>query len=227
MLQRLLYAVAEVIVGKNGQAIVDLLKDKKDVNEFKIADKLKMTINQARNILYKLYAQDIVSFIRKKDKGKGWYIYYWTLNSLKTVELFMKIKEKEMHDQQALLKSKENKRFYQCKGCAVEMTEETALHHDFSCPECGNLLELSDNSDKIKEIVKRISKIEQEMKTAEHELVFLREEVEKKKRRVAKKEAKKKAKEKASKKKAKKAEKKKEERLKKNPKKKKALKRKK
>lgn len=180
MRDKILYEVAEVIVGKSGYDIVELLKDKRDVNEFKIAEKLEMTINQARNILYKLYAQDIVSFIRKKDKGKGWYIYYWTLNILKSLELFLKIKQREMNEQKALLRSRENKRFYHCKGCEMELTEETALNHDFLCPECGSLLEVSDNSEKVAETTKRIKKIEYEIDVIQQEVSKLRKEEEKK-----------------------------------------------
>ena len=50
--------------------IVDLLYGKANVNEFLIAKKLNVTINQARNILYKLGDEGLVSFIRKKDKKK-------------------------------------------------------------------------------------------------------------------------------------------------------------
>jgi transcription initiation factor TFIIE subunit alpha len=158
MLDKLLYELIETIIGKNGRAIVDILKNKSDVNEFKIADKLKITINQLRNLLYKLDAQDVVSFIRKKDKQKGWYIYYWSLNVRKALELLAKLKEKEIHQLNSVLKSHENKRFYFCKLCDIELTEETALNHDFLCPECGSLLQLQDNKDKILDIKKKIAK---------------------------------------------------------------------
>lgn len=206
MRDKLLYEVVEAIAAKSGREIVELLKDKRDVNEFKIAAKLKLTINQARNILYKLYAQDIVSFIRKKDKSKGWYIYYWTLNILKSLELLVKMKQKELHEQQNLLKSKENKSFYHCKQCSVELTEETALNHDFLCPECGSLLEASDNRDKVIEITKRINKIENEIAIIQQETQKIKGELEKKyiKRDIAerKKNSEKRAKKKESQKKS-------------------------
>lgn len=177
MRDKILYEMAEAIVGKtNGQPIIDLLKDKKDVNEFKIADKLKMTINQARNILYKLYAHDVISFIRKKDKVKGWYIYYWTLNVIKSLEFLSRLKQKEMHEEQNILKSKENKRFYHCTGCSIELTEETALNHDFLCPECGSLLTASDNREKIIETTSKIKKIQNEISVIETELAKLKSE---------------------------------------------------
>lgn len=158
MLDNLLYDLAERILGKNGRAIVDILKKKRDVNEFKIAEKLKMTVNQVRNLLYKLDAQDIVTFIRKKDKRKGWYIYYWSLDIVKSLKLLAKIKEREIQQLNYALKSHENKRFFLCKQCDIELTEENALVHDFICPECGTLLQLKDNKEKILEIKKNMAK---------------------------------------------------------------------
>ena len=96
----LLNEVIKKIAGKNTEAIVPILIAKKNVNEFKIADKLKLTINQARNILYKLHAHDVVSFTRKKDKRKGWYIYFWTLDEVKALEALKKIKEQESPKEQ-------------------------------------------------------------------------------------------------------------------------------
>ena len=80
MQTKFLKSVVESLVNKQAVPIVDLLMEKKDLNEFLIAKKLGLTINQTRNILYKLSDYGLVSFIRKKDKRKGWYIYFWTLN---------------------------------------------------------------------------------------------------------------------------------------------------
>lgn len=188
MLDKLLYEVVERIIGKNDNNIVDILKNKKDVNEFHIATKLKLTINQIRNLLYKLYAQDIVSFIRKKDKQKGWYIYYWSLNSKKALELLARIKEKELLQLSYLLKSRENKNFYICKGCRVDLTEETALNHNFTCPECGNLLKLSEDRKKVENINKEIEKIKKLLEITYNEINELRRKEEKIKSRKERRE---------------------------------------
>ena len=80
---KLLHDLVEELAGVNTGRIVSILFGKKDVNEFLIAKKMELTINQVRNILYRLSADGLVSFIRKKDKRKGWYIYYWTLKTEK------------------------------------------------------------------------------------------------------------------------------------------------
>src|SRR3989344_5879391 len=81
----LLKEIVSSVAGEKAKAVVDLLHQKKNVNEFLVAKKLKLTINQTRNILYKLADEGLVSFIRKKDTKKGgWDTYFWTLNSGKS-----------------------------------------------------------------------------------------------------------------------------------------------
>nr|MBC8444041.1 hypothetical protein [Candidatus Woesearchaeota archaeon] len=74
------YVVGEV-AGENALSIVNYLKNKKNISEFKIAEVLEKDIKEVRVLLYKLVNFNLVSSIRKKDKKKGWYIYYWTLNT--------------------------------------------------------------------------------------------------------------------------------------------------
>ena len=62
--------LVEEIAGKDVVELVELIKGKEHVSEFKIAEKLDLTVNQVRNMLYRLYSHNLVSFIRKKDKNK-------------------------------------------------------------------------------------------------------------------------------------------------------------
>ena len=194
---KLLQNLVEELAGVDTGRIVDILFNKKDVNEFLIAKKMELTINQVRNILYKLSADGLVTFIRKKDKRKGWYIYYWTL---KTEKCLVKLEQsliKKITDLKALLQSRETKRFYICKTCDIEVSEETALEHGFSCEECADVYELQDNSQSIRETKAQIIRRERELKLIGEELKEVREKEAKKKARRDKKEEKEKAKEKA------------------------------
>jgi transcription factor E len=170
--------------------IVEILFGKKDVNEFLIAKKMDLTINQVRNILYKLSAEGLVTFIRKKDKRKGWYIYYWTL---KTEKCLVKLEQsliKKIEELNSVLKSRETKRFYVCKPCGIEVTEEKALDNGFSCEECAEVYELSDNSSSIRDTKAKTTKVEKDLKLIQGELVEIREKESKKRVRVENKEAK-------------------------------------
>jgi len=194
---KLLHDLVEEMAGENTGRIVDILFGKKDVNEFLIAKKMELTINQVRNILYKLSADGLVSFIRKKDKRKGWYIYYWTL---KTEKCLVKLEGSLMNKIETLnniLGSRETKRFYVCKPCGIEVGEEKALEHGFSCEECAEVYELSDNSGPIRDTKAKITRTEKELKLIRGELITIREKESKKRARAEKKLAKEEAERKA------------------------------
>jgi len=189
----LLKNVVEDIAGKPAREIVDLLYGKKDVNEFLIAKKLKLTINQTRNILYKLSDAGLVSFTRKKDKRKGWYIYFWTLSTLKSLILLEKNLSEEIRLSENQLKNRKTKRFYYCEICHVEVREETALLNNFTCPECGQVYVLSTQDKIIKELENKISKLSKIIETIRVERKVIEEKIEKRRSRREKAEAKKKA----------------------------------
>ena len=157
--ERLIALLKELVMrlaGKGAENIIDVLFKKKNVNEFKIAEKLDITINQARNIIYKLSDAGIISSIKKKDKKKGWYTYFWTLEIYKALLVLEKIRRQEITTLQKILKNRETRTFYFCQADNIEMSEETALHHNFSCPECGQLLQPAPKEKRLKEINSRI-----------------------------------------------------------------------
>ncbi len=178
---KFLKSIVENLTNKQSVPIVDLLVGKKDVNEFLIAKKLELTINQTRNILYKLSDYGLVSFIRKKDKRKGWYIYFWTLNIAKSLTLLEQKLKEELSQLLSQLKSRKEKRYYTCNTCNIEVTEEVALLNDFTCSECEEVYELSDNQEVIKKLEKEISKLKRDLKVVSEERSKEDEKVEKKK----------------------------------------------
>ena len=184
---KLLHDLVEELAGVGRGRIVEILFGKKDVNEFLIAKKMELTINQVRNILYKLSADGLVSFIRKKDKRRGWYIYYWTI---KTEKCLIKLEQSligKIENLNDILNNRNTKRFYICKPCLIEVTEEKALEHGFSCEECAEVYELSDNSAPIREAKTRIIRTERNLKLINDELKIIREKESKRRARANKK----------------------------------------
>jgi transcription factor E len=160
------------VVGKAMEGISDLLLSKRHVNEFIISKKMGITINQVRNLLYKLSDKGLVSSIRKKDKKKGWYTYFWRIEVLKTLLYLREIfqKRKNLIDEQ--ISGRKSKQYYSCERCKVEFDEATALLQDFTCNECGGIFSLEDNSALIKELTKNSEK-------ANKKLLEIDEEIEK------------------------------------------------
>lgn len=197
----LLKNLVEEMAGSGTGVIVEILFEKENVNEFLIAKKMDLTINQVRNILYKLSAEGLVSFTRKKDKKKGWYIYFWTLSKEKCLRKLEDDLIKKIDELRQTLSDRETKRYYICRGCNIEVGEEKALESEFSCDECAEVYELVDNTNAIRDTKGKITKKENELKDIRENLEMEMERLRKKrsrktavtKKKVVKKVAKKKA----------------------------------
>jgi len=190
MLKKFLEEIMVLVVGKQAEPVVSLLDGKKYVNEFIIAKKLNLTINQTRNILYKISDHGLVSFIRKKDKRKGWYTYFWKIEIMKCLEFLKTNLTKKMDQIHHQIKSRETKEFYVCERCHIEFNEENALIYNFTCPECGNILSRKDNTSVIREYNRELDKLKKELKLVDEELNKEKEKLEKSRVREAKKEEK-------------------------------------
>ena len=187
MLKDFLRDVISLVVGKQSEEIADLLYSNKHVNEFLIAKKLGITINQARSLLYKISDQGLVSSIRKKDKKKGWYTYFWKIEVVKSLEFFKDSLLSKIDQINHQIKSREVKQFYFCQNCNIEYTEESALLNDFTCPECGNVFSVKDNSLVLKELRKNLARLSRELNLVEEELKKEKEKVNKEKAKIFKK----------------------------------------
>lgn len=191
MLKKFLKDVITISVGKQAENVIDFMDNKKYVNEFSIAKKLDITINQMRNILYRLSDYGLVSSIRKKDKRKGWYTYFWKIEFIKSLEFLKENVEKKITEMTNQIESRESRTFYICERCNIEFNEESALVLDFTCRECGGIFVIKDNSKLLKELKKSLNKQKNELSLIEEEIEKEREILEKRKLREINKEKKK------------------------------------
>ena len=192
MLNKFIKDAMSLVAGKPAEDITDLLDTPKYVNEFIIAKKLNLTVNQIRNILYKASDYGLVSSTRKKDKRKGWYTYFWKIEPIKCLEFLRNEYLKRLEQLEHQAKSRETKRFYFCDRCNIELNEENALIHNFTCNECGSIFTLKDNTKAIKEMRKIFDKLKKDLIFIEEEIRKENEKNQKKKSRERKKDEKKK-----------------------------------
>jgi transcription initiation factor TFIIE subunit alpha len=106
----------------------------------------------------------LVSFIRRKDKKKGWYIYYWTFNPKRVKGIAFGLKRKRLEKLRERLNRENSGQFYICQEKCIRLDFEQASNFEFKCPECGRLLNLDNNSEKIEQIQKEIKMLEKELK---------------------------------------------------------------
>ena len=154
-------AVKEVI-GEDSIRIIDFLKDKKNVSDFKIAEKVDRDIHEVRNILYRLYNHNLVSYYRKKDRQKGWYISYWTFNKKRVKEMIDKTSKEKLAKYSVRLKEEEANfgNFYLCPNACVRVGFEKAVDLEYRCPECGNILNHQDNTKTIDFLKTKIKELQ-------------------------------------------------------------------
>lgn len=154
--------VVATVAGEDVLPLVRALKNKKNVSEFKLAEALKLEINVVRNMLYRLQQANLVSFTRKKDKIKGWYIYYWTFKPKRIKYLLEDLKKKKLEGLKEKLERERVTHYFKCNNTCMRLGFEQAIDFEFKCPECGELMDQEDNSECIREIEEMIKRLETE-----------------------------------------------------------------
>jgi len=160
----LLDDVVSEVAGEEVVRLAQVLKKNKNVSEFKLTTLLKQDINLTRNMLYKLYELNLVSFTRKKDKKKGWYIYYWTLNEKQFSHVRKELLKQRVDRLRERIDRERNSQFFLCPTKCVRLDFDQATEFSFKCPECNELLSIEDNAKKIQELDAQIQSLENELK---------------------------------------------------------------
>lgn len=196
------------VLGEEGLPLVKELSGKENVSEFTLAEKVKKDIKVVRKMLYLLYNHNLVSFTRKKDKQKGWYIYYWTLLPESIRFSYLKRKKELLARLKQRLEGEDKELFFVCPNNCTRLNFDQAMDFEFHCPECGELISQDDNNDKKNGLKKRIEETEKEVERLMKMRKERRKKVREKKvvvKKVKKKAGKKKAVKKSKKKVARKA----------------------
>jgi transcription factor E len=157
--------IIDVISNLVGNEVIDLVIElitQDDYSEFKLAEKLNQDVNVTRNMLYRLLEHNFVSFSRRKDKRKGWYIYYWTFNPNNIEQKRIYIIEKKLSDLSSKLSNEGNHDiFFICQNKCEKYDFDFAMEHEFKCQECGELLEQHDNTDFKQKTISQIEELKQ------------------------------------------------------------------
>jgi transcription initiation factor TFIIE subunit alpha len=159
--------VVENTAGQDVLPLVTELKHKKNYSEFKLAETLRIEVNQVRNMLYRLLKYNLVTFIRRKDKRKGWYIYYWTFRLKQIKNVLRQVKKERIEKLRDRLQREKQEQFFTCSHQCMRMNFEKATDFMFKCPECGELLYQEDNSGKIKAIENEIKELDKQLRKKE------------------------------------------------------------
>jgi transcription initiation factor TFIIE subunit alpha len=157
-----LYKTITELVGEDVLPLVKFLRNRKNISEFKIAEKINVEVNQTRNMLYRLHDHNLVTYQRKKDRIKGWYISYWTFNPKRMKQLIGQLKKAKLVSLKEKLKKEEDNQnsYCICPNICVRLDFDQAADFEFKCPECGNLLVQQDNTKTIDNLKEKIKVLE-------------------------------------------------------------------
>lgn len=158
------------VAGQDSLDVVEYLRGKENISEFIIARELEQEINAIRNKLYRLLQSNLVRFNRKKDKQKGWYIYYWTLNLNQVKYIHLNLKKKRLDGLQERLKREQSHFFFACSDRCIRLDFEQAISFEYKCPECGELLHQEDNAAIISQIQQEIEQLTAEISDIEQSI---------------------------------------------------------
>ncbi len=152
------------ILHDEGLVLLEVLKGKENISEFDIAKKMKKDIKVVRRMLYLLYNSNLVTFTRKKDKQKGWYVYYWTLDIASIKFNYIRERREQLLRFKELLDREEKELFYISPDGSVRLNFDDAMEFDFQCPETGELMVQDDNAQRVSDLKNKILETDQEIK---------------------------------------------------------------
>jgi transcription initiation factor TFIIE subunit alpha len=165
------------LLGEDIIPIIKFLKGKKNISEFVISENLGIEVNKIRNILYRMHTYHIVTYHRKKDRIKGWYISYWTLNFPRMNDVVDELKLKKLDMLKEKLKKEEENinSYFLCPQLCIRVDFDKATDFGFFCPECGSLLGQQDNSKTIENLKNKIKELEKEIKEDSKRNIILKD----------------------------------------------------
>lgn len=163
-LKSMIFCVVQEVAGEDTLPVVEMLLKNESVSEYEIADLIKRDINQTRNLLYALHKSNLVYSIRKKDKIKGWYIYYWSFDDNRVCELYEKIQTRKIQQTKSLIEREDGNCFFVCPNKCIRLDFEHAMSFNFKCPECGSLMDREDNTKKVEFLKHELDELNKQCK---------------------------------------------------------------
>ena len=160
VLNKLLDITTE-LVGDEASSVVEFLYSNPGASEFDISDGIGFTVSQIRSVLYELKSKNLIDYDRRKDKEKGWYLYYWRLVPQNFETVYNNEKRKKLELFKERLENEEKSIFYICPNFCKRLSFEDALDNNFSCPVCGSLMNEENKSRKIEMLKRNISEHEE------------------------------------------------------------------
>jgi len=148
------------IVSEDAAQVVEFLYSHPGASEFDISEGIGFSVSQIRSMLYELKSKNLIDYDRRKDKEKGWYLYYWKVIPQNFETVYMNEKKKKLEQFKERLETEENSTFYICPNFCKRLSFEDSLENNFTCPVCGTLMNEENKTRKIDMLKRNIKEHE-------------------------------------------------------------------
>jgi len=157
--------ITNELIGDEATQVIEFLYSNPGASEFEVSENIGFTVSQIRSILYELKAKNLIDYDRRKDKEKGWYLYYWRVLPDNFEKVYLAEKKNKLSQFKERLEAEENNNYYICPNFCKRLSFEDALDSNFTCPICGSLMNEENKTRKV-EILKRNIKEHEELVTS-------------------------------------------------------------
>ena len=145
----------EKIGGPYAPEIVKIYEKKnKPITDEDIEKKIKLKITEIRTILNRLHYRGIAEYQKKRNEKTGWYIYSWDIKISRIAQLLIAELEEHSKKLENQLNFESGYTFFNCKKKCSPLVFEIAAEYHFRCPQCGQVMSQSDNTENLEEIKK-------------------------------------------------------------------------
>jgi transcription initiation factor TFIIE subunit alpha len=123
-----------------------------------------------RKVFRIFYDLRIASYRRGKHPDTGATRYYWYLDSRDADLALLRRKKQVLEKLKMRLEYERSNEFYVCPKDGTRYTFDYAYEYQFTCQKCGTMLVPEDNSNYIRVLENRISRLEEEIKRDERQI---------------------------------------------------------
>lgn len=159
--KKLISEIVSQVIGFEAVDMAFYLRGKTDVSEIVVANDMKMTVQEARAMLYKFFEANLASFERKRDKHKGWHISHWDFLDKNIIKIHDQLQQNKISVLRNRLEREIDNEFYMCKSACCRIPFESAVELNYKCRECGELMNPQDNTRTIEVINGKLRELEQ------------------------------------------------------------------
>jgi len=149
--------ISEELISYEAGLVVEYLYENPGVSEFDISDETNLKIAKVRSLLYELESINLIESEKKKDKEKGWYLYYWKVLENNFSIVYRNQKKEKLENFEERLEIEENSVYYICPNFCKRLSFEESLENNFSCSTCGTLMEEESKERKLRMLKRNIA----------------------------------------------------------------------